>query len=138
MSAWEVELRTRYKQVGVPAPIRTMDAIDARVADATEDFFRQLAGAFQLSQLALSVLMKVDTRMLVPPFSPSAMHSADTLRASDDYLEQLSIEGAQTLASVLRTRDERNFQIAHFAKYALLPGSIEILAELEHLEGRIA
>lgn len=52
-------------------------------------------------------------------------------------MQELKIEGVQTLASVLRVRDEYNFQVAHFAKYELLPRSVEIIREIDKLEGDI-
>lgn len=93
MSDWESKLRERYEQVEVPAPLRTMDAIDPRVTDISQDFFMRIAASFQLSRLALSSLVRVNVRTLVPPFASSAVHYAETIRASDDFLEELSIEG---------------------------------------------
>lgn len=66
MNRWEAELRARYDQVEVPAPLRTMDANDERIAQQSDAFFLRLTRSFILSDLAIRTLVRIDDRMLVP------------------------------------------------------------------------
>jgi|GEM_PF-1427349 len=153
MSSWESELRTRYSQVEVPATLRTQDAIDGRVAEVQEAFFADIVDALQISHLAQRAILNINVRMLVPPDTNSLnahhLHSLEDhepqgmslgvsrFRASDDFLTQLDMNGIQPLATVLRTRDDWNYQIAQFTKYDLEQKTVDVLGEIDGLEGII-
>lgn len=121
-----------YNAVKVPESIRSMDAIDERVVEAEAHFFEEITDSLQLSRLALASFCQIRHRMLVP--TEGLKFSRGDLRESDDIVTELWVEGVQPLATVLKTRDEVNWQVASFAKYPLLPRAIEIVQEIGTLE----
>lgn len=128
MTRQPLDFVARFNAVEVPAPIRTMDAIDERVAEAREAFFDRILTALELSHLAIVASLERDTRMLVPP---------DQSRRSEDYIDELRLKGVQPLASVLRIRDDVNYQVAFFNKYPLTPHAITTFREIEEIEKRL-
>ena len=119
-----LDLVTRYSEVEVPAPLRTMDAADKHVAETTNNFFDRVQASLSLSYLALSSCVEIDSRMIV--------RAGQT--GSDDFIEELWLKDRQLMATAVRIRDETNFQVTHFAKYPLAPESVEMLDELTMLE----
>lgn len=109
----------RYNRVPVPESLRTIDmagdmsADDRSVLERVDSFFEEVAGAFSFTDIARASLLEVNHRMLVP--------LDGSLRATDDQIDELWIRNIQPLATVLRTRDEWNWQVAQFSKYPLLP-----------------
>jgi len=118
-----------YDAVEVPETMRSMDAIDERVAEAGEKFFGEIIDSLQFPRLALESFCRIRHRMLVPTIGHSLARGG--LRESDDSISELWVEGVQPLATVLKTRDERNWQVASFAKYPLLPQTIQIVNEID-------
>lgn len=125
-----------YDAVRVPDPIRSMDAIDQAVVAAEEQFFAEIRDSLQITYLALSSFCKINHRMLVPMHRP-ALSFVDQPRESDDSLSEFWLEGVQPLATVLKTRDDWNWQVASFAKFPLLPRTIEVITELRGIDGII-
>lgn len=127
------ELLARYDQVTVPESLRTMDPIgdmseDGKynVIETTHDFFDRIMASLQLSRRALAHVLEFESRMLVP---------LDRSRASDDIVTELRVKYVQTIATTLRTRDDWNWQVTHFAKYPLIPRATRAIAAIADLGG---
>jgi len=110
---------TRYNEVEVPETLRTMDGDNKHVAETTNDFFDRVRASLSLSYLALTHLVEVDSRMIVRPWQSG----------SDDFIEELWLKDRQLMATAVRIRDQTNFQVTHFAKYPLMPRSIDAIEE---------
>ena len=121
-----------YNAVAVPEPIRTMDADDERVVEAESNFFEAIADSLQLSHFALASLCRLQRRMLVP--SEGLGFTRGDLREPDDSINELWVDGVQPLATVLKTRDDTDWQVASFTKYPLLPQTIHIVGEFESID----
>ncbi len=106
-----------------------MDAIDERVVEAENTFFQEVTDSLQLSKLALSTFCNMRHRMLVPLDYDKPL--ARMVRGSDDIVSELWFEGVQPLAAVMKVRDERNWQVASFSKYPLLPKTLEAITDLD-------
>ena len=133
MSVARPDFLDAYTAVEVPAPMRSMDAIDEQVAEVSNTFFDEIRDSLDLSYRSLQHLFEIEHKMLVPPY-PRGTAPEHTVRASDDYLKVFQRRGGQALASVLYMRDDANFQIAHFSKFSLLPQTEEEIRAFQHME----
>ncbi len=111
-----------YDEVTVPESLVTgeLDA-DPIVYAIQESFFDDIARSLNLGRLTHHVLRR-ERGMILPPQSK--------LRETDDYIDRLSLDGGQTLASAERHRDDFNFMIVQFAKYALTSQAIQTIATI--------
>lgn len=126
------DFQQSYEAVAIPAPIRSMDAIDERVVAAEEHFLQEVSDSLQLSKLALSTFCSIRHRMLVPL---DYQHSqARSVRASDDILSELWFSDVQPLATVMKVRDGHNWQVANFSKYPLLPHTVSVITNIEAID----
>lgn len=122
-----------YNAVEVPAPMLSMDAIDEQVAEVSNTFFDNVRDSLDLSYRSLEHLFEIEYKMLVPSY-PSGTAAEHMVLASDDYLKLFQRRGGQALASVLYTRDDFNYQIAHFAKFPLLAKTEEEIRAFQLME----
>ena len=113
MSVARPDFLDAYTAVEVPAPMRSMDAIDEQVTEVSNTFFDELRDSLDLSYRSLQHLFEIEHKMLVPPLQANAAPE-HIVQASDDYLKVFQRRGGQALASVLYTRDDANFQIVHY------------------------
>jgi len=130
-SEWESELIRRYQAVEVPETIRSMDAIDPLVQRAEDEFFKSVTDSLQLTYLARVSFLSIQRYMLVQP-------ERDMPEKSEDFITKLEYKNIQTLASVLKVRDDVNFQVAHFSLYGLLDDTLDDLFGIEEVERTIA
>ncbi len=121
-----------YEAVRVPDTLHTKDAIDEQVREAQQHFFEEIRDSLQISQLAISAFCRINYRMLVP-HHPGQQYG-ETQRYSDDFISEFWFERVQPLATVVKVRDEWNWQVASFAKYPLLPRTVRIITELESID----
>lgn len=136
MSVERPDFLNAYTAVEVPAPTLSMDAIDEQVGEVSDKFFDDVRDSLDLSYRSLGHLFEIDYKMLVPSY-PLGTAAEHMVQASDDYLKRFMRRGGQTLASVLYTRDDFNYQIAHFAKFPLLSkteADIRSFQQLERIE----
>ena len=90
------------------------------------EFIQEVLASLQLSARALSTFFDIKHRTLMEEHKKG-------LRVSDDFDMSLWLEGGQPLASVRNVRDDPNFQVILFSKYALLPTTERALQKIyEH------
>lgn len=118
-----------YNAVVVPEPLVSMDAIDEHVHATADRFFAEVRTALDLGSHTVATFFEIEDKMLVTPHGPEK-----EVRGSDDFMHLFQRRGGQAIASVLYQRDSFNFQIAQFAKYPLLPRTIEEIREFQRLE----
>lgn len=133
MSAERPDFLVAYNAVEVPDTMHSMDANDEEVRAASEKFFEAVSSSLDLSPRTLGHLFEIEYRMLVRD-SPSGAHPEDMIRGSDDYVQRFRRQGGQTLAAIMYTRDDPNYQDAHFAKYSLRPKTIDDIRSFQQLE----
>lgn len=133
MSVERPDFLVAYNAVEVPNTMHSMDAIDEEVREVADAFFEKVSSSLDLSPRTLGHLFEIEYRMLVRDY-PTGARPEDMVRGSDDYVQRFRRQGGQTLASVMYTRDDANFQDAHFAKYSLSPRTIDDIRSFQHLE----
>ena len=129
----QLEFIEHYNAVKVPEPFVTMDAIDEEVGLVKDKFFDQIVSSLGLSRLAVAATFNMDIRMLMSPIE--SLRTVDTVHGTDDFIDEIAIEGVQPLATAFRYRNDLNFQVILFAKYPLLPKAIDTLTEMHNLDG---
>jgi hypothetical protein len=122
-----------YNAVEVPAPLLSMDAIDEQVRETTDTFFDSVIRSLDLSPLVMGNFFEIKWKTLTPMYEDSVPYES-RVHGTDDYIQMLRKQGSQTLAAVMYTRDDFNYQIAHFAKYPLLAKTEKEIRELQRLE----
>ncbi len=133
MSVERPDFLVAYKAVEVPDTMRSMDAIDEEVRGVSDAFFEAIGNSLDLSPRTLGGLFEIEYRMLVRDY-PTGARPEDMIRGSDDYIRKFKRQGGQTLASVMYTRDDVNYQDAHFAKYSLRPKTIADIRSFQQFE----
>ncbi len=122
-----------YNAVEVPAPLLSTDAIDEHVTLTTNRFFDAIMESLDLSPLAMQYALEFKWKTLTPMYEDSVPYE-QRVHGTDDYIQMLRKQGSQTLAAVMYTRDDFNYQIAHYTKYPLLSKTEAELRELHRLE----
>lgn len=117
------EMVSRYEAVPVPKGFR--HDLSENVDAVQTDFFLEIITALDLGHQALGYF-DVRDRMLLP-----ITHSQLRRPGSDDYLHELLLGNAQTLALTLRTRDQFNYEVAHFSKIPLQQTTLDWIQSLE-------
>lgn len=133
MSIERPDFLVAYNAVEVPETMHSMDAIDEQVRVASDTFFENVSNSLDLSPRTLGHLFEIEYRMLVRDY-PTGARPEDMVRGSDDYVRKFKRQGGQTLAAIIYTRDDNNFQDAHFAKYSLRPKTVDDIRSFQHLE----
>ena len=133
MSVERPDFLKAYDAVEVPTTMHSMDAIDEQVRDTSDAFFEAIRDSLDLSSRSLVHLFEIDYRMLVPMYGEGTP-AQEKVIASDDYIRVFRRRGGQTLASIMYTRDDPNYQDAHFAKYPLRPVTIEQIRAFQKME----
>lgn len=133
MSVERPDFLVAYNAVEVPDTMHSMDAIDEEVRIASDTFFENISNSLDLSPRTLEHLFEIEYRMQVRDY-PTGARPEDMVRGSDDYVRKFKRQGGQTLAAIMYTRDDNNFQDAHFAKYSLRPKTVDDIRSFQHLE----
>lgn len=124
-----------YNAVQVPGVLQTIDAMSPEFAQAEQDFFDRIRASFALSSRALDMVVQPHYHNMVvlfeDPVSGYNPLQPEAIRPTESYIETLDIEDVQTIASVIRTRNAFNHQVAVFAKYPLSDRAITIVRELQ-------
>lgn len=122
-----------YNAVPVPETMRTKDASDEAVIRTTETFFSEVRDSLDLSPRTLGAFFEMSWKTLVPMYEQE-VPPEQRIHGTDDMYYSFRRKGYQALASVTYIRDDPNYQIAHFAKYPLLPATEQAIRDLQHLE----
>ena len=118
-----------YNAVQVPETLVSMDAIDEQVRSTQDSFFAAISDSLDLSSRTVGHFFEIERRLLLRD-----EHVQEGYYGTDDYQERFRKTGQQILASVTYIRDDWNYQVAHFAKYPLLEGTVRNIRELQQLE----
>ena len=123
----EAQVRKDYDAIVVPELMRTgeLDA-DLTVNRTADEFMESIVDSLMLSRRALSFVLNFDHSMLVP-FDGS-------LRFTDEKIHRLQLYGAQTLASVMRSRDDLNYLGVEFAKYPLTDRAMHVIRRISEAD----
>lgn len=122
-----------YNAVEVPATRVSADAIDEHVYELERCFMGEIRASLDLSDFALEHFFVEERSLLVRP-----EHAEQGYFDTDDYQLRYRKCGQQILASVTYTRDDFNYQVAHFAKYPLTDHTVESIRELQRIERIVA
>lgn len=115
----------RFNDVEVPETMHSMELdADETINQVSEQYFEDIITALNLGNVALDIFFEIKYRMLVEPQQSSP-------EASDDYIQELHFKGVQPLASILRTRNQSNSLTVSFAKYSLLPYTVQAAERLQ-------
>lgn len=118
-----------YNHVPVPETMLSMDANNEQVHASADQFFEDIMNSLDLGRRTLGDFFEINYRMLIP-----TIKRRRALRETDEYTQFLQKTGSQTLAAVLYRRDDFNYQIAHFAKFPLLPKTVAEIRELQQFD----
>ena len=133
MSVERPDFLEAYTAVEVQGVMRSMDATDTLVVAVSNTFFTAIRTSLDISPRSLSHLFEIEQKALTPIY-PEERSPEHMVRTSDEYIRKFKRRGGQTLASILYTRDDFNYQDVHFAKYPLLPITEEEIRTFQHLE----
>jgi len=118
-----------YNAVEVPPTLLSQDAIDEDVHLVYRTFFGAIRDSLDLSPRTLTHFFQIERRLVI-----TQEHADAGYFGTEDYQTRFRKTGQQILASVTYERDDLNYQIAHFAKYPLLEGTVRSIRELQQLE----
>lgn len=112
-----------YDAVEVPVGV-THDLSEYNYDTVQWEFFGRIMDALGFDSTQRTTYFEPRNHRLVPSTAMS------TTKPTDDFLTELQLRNAQTLALTFRTRDQLNDEIVHFAKIPLQERTIAYLGIL--------
>lgn len=118
MSDYLRDLQKRYNALAVPEPLQVITGPEesVEISRQVDLFIDSAAQSLHLSTRALSSFFKVEHRTLQREHS----EQYSVLFPTNDFDTSFWLDGVQPLVSARSVRDDYNYRVIVFAKYALL------------------